>query len=187
MEEQFYLSEVKVGQKVENFKANAVMPNGEFGEVSLEENMKNGKWTVLFFYPLDFTFICPTEITAISDSYKDFSAANAEVIGVSTDSVHSHAAWTKIAPKDGGIGKLNYPLAEDTNHRLSEQFGVLVEDEGIALRGLFIISPEGVLEHATINSLNVGRNVDEVLRTLSALQTGGLCPVNWNKGEDTLN
>lgn len=187
MEEQYYLNGVKVGQKVENFEMEAVMPNGEFGKVSLEENMKNGKWTVLFFYPLDFTFICPTEITAMSDAYADFSKNNAEVIGVSTDSVHSHLAWTKMEIKDGGIGKLNYPLADDKNHAVSEQFGVLIEEEGLALRGLFIISPEGVLEHSTINSLNVGRNVDEVLRTLCALQTGGLCPVNWNVGDNTLD
>ncbi len=186
MEEQFYLNEVKVGEKVENFNTKAVMPNGEFGEVSLEENMKNGKWTVLFFYPLDFTFICPTEITAISSRYEEFKKLDTEVIGCSTDSIHSHLAWTKLEVNEGGIGKLNYPLAEDTNHAISEQFGVLIEEEGIALRGLFIISPEGVLEHSTINSLNVGRNVDEVLRTLQALQTGGLCPVNWNAGDSTL-
>lgn len=186
MEENFYLTEVKVGQKVENFAAQAVMPNGEFKEVSLKSNMDQGKWTVLFFYPLDFTFICPTEITAISDRYEDFTKLNTEVIGMSTDSVHSHLAWTKKEINDGGIGTLKYPLAEDTSHRISEQFGVLLDD-GIALRGLFIISPEGVLEHSTINSLNVGRNVDEVLRTLSALQTGGLCPVNWNAGDKTLN
>lgn len=186
MEQEFYLNEVKVGQKVENFKTQALMPNGEFEYVSLKENMDKGMWTILFFYPLDFTFICPTEITALSNKYKEIERLNAQVIGCSTDSVHSHLAWSKLSVEDGGIGKLNYPLAEDTNHSLSEQFGVLIEEEGIALRGLFIISPEGVLEHSTINSLNVGRNVDEVIRTLQALQTGGLCPVNWNEGEKTL-
>lgn len=186
MEENYYLSEVKVGRKVENFTTKAVMPNGEFKEVSLEDNMKAGKWTVLFFWPLDFTFICPTEITALSESYSEFANNNAEILGVSTDSVHSHLAWTKKEINDGGIGKINFPLLEDTNHRISEQFGVLIEDEGIALRGLFIISPEGILEHSTINSLNVGRNVQETLRTLEALQCGGLCPINWKKGDPTL-
>ncbi len=186
MEEQYYLNEVKVGQKVENFALESLMPNGEFGKVSLEENMKNKKWTVLYFYPKDFTFICPTEIVALSEADDQFKALDANVIGVSTDTVHCHLAWTKMDVSDGGIGKINHPLAEDANHRLSEQFGVLIEEEGVALRGLFIISPEGVLEHATINSLNVGRNVDEVLRTLAALQTGGLCPINWKQGDKTL-
>ncbi len=186
MEDIFYVTETKVGEKVENFTAQAVMPNGEFAEISLEENMKNNKWTILFFYPLDFTFVCPTEIVAMSESYEKFKKLNTEIIGMSTDSVHSHLAWTKIDVNDGGIGKINYPLAEDTNHRISEQFGVLIEESGVATRGLFIISPEGVLQHATINNLDVGRNVDEVLRVLQALQTGGLCPMNWKAGEETL-
>lgn len=186
MEENFYLAEVKVGKKVDNFKANALMPNGEFKDVSLQDNMDAKKWTVLFFWPLDFTFVCPTEITALSQAYSKFTEAGAEIFGISTDSVHSHAAWTKLEVKEGGIGKINFPLLQDTNHLISEKFGVLIEDEGIALRGLFIISPEGILEHSTINNLNVGRNVEETLRTLSALQSGGLCPINWNKGDETL-
>ena len=186
MEEKFYVSSVKVGQKVENFAAQAVMQDGTFKEVSLLDNMKAGKWTILFFWPLDFTFVCPTEIIAMSDSYDKFVAEGAEVFGVSTDSVHSHLAWTKADVKDGGIGKINFPLLEDTNHEISDRFGVLIEDAGISLRGIFIVSPEGILESATVNNTNVGRNVEEILRTLQAFKSGGLCPMNWNKGEKTL-
>ncbi|MGL4588793.1 MAG: peroxiredoxin [Mycoplasmatales bacterium] len=186
MEEKYFIQATRVGEKVENFTTEAVMPNKEFKTVSLEENMKAGKWTILFFWPLDFTFVCPTEIVALSDAVEKFERENTQIFGISTDSVHSHLAWTKLAPKDGGIGDVKFPLLEDTNHSISEQFGVLIEDKGIALRGLFIISPEGVLEHATINSLNVGRSVDETLRTLSALQSGGLCPMNWSAGDETL-
>lgn len=186
MEEEFYLSDVKVGKKVANFVANSILANGEEGEVSLQQNLDNKKWTILFFWPLDFTFVCPTEITALSQAYSEFTEKNAEIFGISTDSIHAHKAWRKATPKDGGIGEINFPLLEDTNHKISEQFGVLIEEEGIALRGLFIISPEGVLEHTTINNLNVGRSVEETLRILDALQSGGLCPINWNKGDSTL-
>lgn len=186
MEETFYISEVKVGQKVGNFKANAVMPDKSFKEVSLEENMKAGKYTIMFFWPLDFTFVCPTEIVAMSDAYESFAAEGAEIFGVSTDSVHAHLAWTKLAVNEGGIGHINFPLLEDTTHAISEQFGVLVDDAGIALRGIFIINPEGVLESATVNNTNVGRNVEEILRTLQAFKAGGLCAMNWKKGDSTL-
>ena len=119
------------------------MPNKEFGKVSLEENMKNDKWTVLFFYPMDFTFVCPTEITAMSDRYDEFEDLDAEVIGVSTDTIHTHLAWINTDRKENGIGELNYPLAADTNHSVSREYGVLIEEEGVALRGLYIINPEG--------------------------------------------
>lgn len=186
MEEQFYVTSVKVGQKVENFTAEAYLPNGEFGEVSLKANMEAGKWTILFFYPLDFTFVCPTELTALSDAYSKFEAEGAEIFGISTDSVHSHKAWSKLSITEGGVGQLKYPLLQDTNHSISDQFGVLLEDEGIALRGLFVISPEGVLESSTINNTNVGRSVDELLRTLAAFKSGGLCAMNWNAGDGSL-
>ncbi len=186
MEEKFYISSVKVGCQVPNFEAEAVLADGSFGRVSLEENMKNGKWTVVFFWPLDFTFVCPTEITSLSDAYSRFEAEDTEIFGVSTDSIHAHAAWRKNDVQNGGIGEIAFPLLQDTNHSISELFGVLIEDEGIALRGLFIISPEGVLESATINNLNVGRSVDETLRTIQAFKSGGLCPMNWKSGDETL-
>ncbi len=186
MEEQFYISSVKVGQKVPNFGAEAVMPDGTFANVSLEDNMKAGKWTVAFFWPADFTFVCPTEIIALSDAYDRFVKEDVEILGISTDSVHSHLAWTKNDVKDGGIGKINYPLLTDANHSISELFGVLIEEDGVALRGIFIISPEGVLESATINNLNVGRSVDETLRTIQAFKSGGLCAMNWNAGDKNL-
>lgn len=187
MERDLYIQEVRVGRKVENFEAPAFDPRtDEFITVSLEENMKAGKWTVLFFWPKDFTFVCPTEIIGFSERQAEFAAEDAVVFGVSTDTTHVHQAWTKLAAQDGGIGKVNFPLLQDSAHLLSEQFGVLIEEEGVALRGTFIISPEGVLEHSTINSLNVGRNVDETLRTLTALKSGGLCPLNWSKGDATL-
>lgn len=186
MEEQIFVQSVKVGQVVPNFSAKALMTDQSFGEVSLEENMKNGKWTIMFFWPLDFTFVCPTEILSMSDYASDFEKEDAIIFGVSTDSVHSHLAWTKSEPKDGGIGKINFPLLEDTNHVISDMFGVLVEDAGIALRGVFIISPEGVLESAQINNLSVGRNAGELFRTLQAFKSGGLCAANWKKGDTNL-
>jgi peroxiredoxin 2/4 len=181
------MPERMVGKQAPRFEMDAVLPNKEFGKVSLEENMKNGKWTVLFFYPMDFTFVCPTEITALSDRYDEFEDLDAEVIGVSTDTIHTHLAWIKTDRKDNGLGDIKYPLAADTNHVVSREYGVLIEEEGIALRGLFIISPEGELMYSVVNHNNIGRDVDETLRVLQALQTGGLCPANWKPGQATLN
>ncbi|KGX83443.1 peroxiredoxin [Pontibacillus marinus] len=180
------MAERLVGKQAPRFEMDAVMPNKEFEKVSLENIMKEDKWTVLFFYPMDFTFVCPTEITAMSDRYDEFEDLDAEVIGVSTDTVHTHKAWINTSRDDNGLGDLAYPLAADTNHKVSTEYGVLLEDEGVALRGLFIISPEGELKHATINHNDVGRDVDETLRVLQALQTGGLCPANWKPGQETL-
>lgn len=180
------MAERLVGKQAPRFEMEAVMPNKEFKKVSLEENMKNGKWTVLFFYPMDFTFVCPTEIIALSDRYNEFADLDAEVIGVSTDTVHTHLAWINTNRKQNGLGDLNYPLAADTNHVVSRDYGVLVEEEGVALRGLFIISPEGELMYQVVHHNNIGRETDEVLRVLQALQTGGLCPANWRPGQLTL-
>ncbi|MBL0701761.1 MAG: peroxiredoxin [Spiroplasma sp.] len=186
MERDFFIAEVKVGHKVDNFSAEALLPNGEFGTISLEDSLNAGKWVIVFFWPLDFTFVCPTEILAISDAYSELQKDDVVVFGVSTDSKFSHLAWTKTPQAEGGIGKINFPMLEDTNHTISEQFGVLDEKVGISLRGTFIISPKGILESSVINNLNVGRSIDELQRTLAAFQSGGLCPVNWNKGENTL-
>jgi peroxiredoxin 2/4 len=174
-----------VGQPAPNFVMDSTKDLEKLNvPVSLEDY--RGKWLVLFFYPLDFTFVCPTEITALSDRAQEFTDLDAELLGVSIDSVHSHRAWIKTPREQNGLGDINYPLASDINKTVARDFGVLLEDQGIALRGLFIIDPEGVVQHATINSLNVGRNVDEVLRVLEACQTGGLCPANWKPGQKTL-
>lgn len=175
-----------VGLEAPRFVMDAVMPDKSFGKVSLEDIMNEGKWTVLFFYPMDFTFVCPTEITAMSDRYDEFEDLDAEVIGVSTDTIHTHLAWINTERTKNGIGQLKYPLAADHNHRVSREYGVLVEEEGVALRGLFIINPEGELQYQVVHHNNIGRDVDEVLRVLQALQTGGLCPANWRPGQATL-
>ncbi len=180
------MAERMVGKQAPRFEMDAVLADKEFGKVSLEENMKNDKWTVLFFYPMDFTFVCPTEITALSDRYDEFEDLDAVVIGVSTDTIHTHLAWIKTDRKDNGLGKIEYALAADTNHTVSRDYGVLIEEEGVALRGLFIINPEGELQYAVVNHNNIGRDVDETLRVLQALQTGGLCPANWKPGQSTL-
>ncbi|PIR47904.1 thioredoxin peroxidase [Candidatus Uhrbacteria bacterium CG10_big_fil_rev_8_21_14_0_10_50_16] len=177
--EDFYFYEpAKVGEPAPEFTLNAVLGNGEFTKISLGGTRET--WTVLFFYPLDFTFICPTEITGFSNQCAEFEALNTNVYGCSTDSVHSHKAWLK------DLGELKTPLLSDMTHELSEAYGVLIEEEGIALRGTFIIDPEGILQYANIHSNNVGRSIDETLRVLKALQTGELCPVNWEQGKETL-
>jgi len=140
-----------------------------------------GKWLVLFFYPADFTFVCPTEILAFSDRVPDFEEYGAEVLGISTDSVHCHQAWLEFA-----LGKLKFPLASDRTLQVSRDYGVLIEDEGIAQRGLFIIDPEGIVRYEVIHDINTGRSIDEVVRVLQALASEGVCPVNWQPGEPTL-
>ena len=176
-----------VGNKAPDFKVQALVGN-EFKEVSLDTY--KGKWKVLFFYPLDFTFVCPTEITAFSDSYEKFKELNAEVLGVSVDSVFSHLAWTQQERSKGGLGKINFPLLSDMTKDMSHSYGVLLEQGGVALRGLFLIDENNVIQHATVNNLGVGRNVEEVLRVLEAFQFvakhGEVCPANWKKGNDTM-
>ena len=157
----------------------------------LNENVKladyKGRWVVLLFYPLDFTFVCPTELTAFSDRYEEFQGIGADIIGVSTDSVYSHRAWIKTSRDKGGVEGLNYPLAADATKTVSRDYGVLIEDKGIALRGLFIIDPEGVLRYKVVHDLNIGRSAEETLRVIQALQTGGLCQAEWKPGQKTLN
>ena len=176
----------KVGQKAPDFD----MPSTKNVE-KLNENVKlsdyAGQWVVLLFYPLDFTFVCPTELTAFSDRYEDFQGIGAEVIGVSTDSAFSHRAWLQTPRDKGGVEGLKYPLAADVTKSVSRDYGVLVEDKGIALRGLFVIDPEGVLRYAVIHDLNVGRSAEETLRVIQALQTGGLCQAEWRPGQKTIN
>jgi peroxiredoxin (alkyl hydroperoxide reductase subunit C) len=178
-----------VGLPAPDFTATAVVDQ-EFKEITLSHY--RGKYVVLFFYPLDFTFVCPTEITAFSDRYGDFSSLNTEVIGVSVDSQFSHLAWIQTDRKSGGLGDIAYPLVADLKKDISSSYGVLDEDAGIALRGLFIIDPDGVIMHSTINNLPVGRSVDETLRVLQAFQyvqsnPDEVCPANWTPGDKTMN
>jgi peroxiredoxin 2/4 len=157
---------------------------------TLDEEVKlsdyRGKWLVLFFYPLDFTFVCPTELTAFSDKIEEFKKNNAEILGVSVDSVYSHKAWIGQSRGEGGLGGLKYPLASDITKKVSRDYGVLLEDQGIALRGLFLIDPEGIVRYEVVSDLNVGRSISETLRVLQAFQTGGLCPIDWQPGDRTL-
>ncbi len=174
-----------VGGKAPDFTATGVI-NGGFKEYTLPQT--DGKWTLLLFYPLDFTFVCPTEIIAFSDANDQFRELGVQVYGVSVDSQFSHLAWTETDRKNGGVGTLNFPLLADIDKNIADKFGVL--SGGVALRGLFLIDEEGVVQHATINNLAVGRSVDETLRTIQAFQTtkktGEVCPANWQPGGDTM-
>jgi peroxiredoxin (alkyl hydroperoxide reductase subunit C) len=175
----------KVGEKAPVFN----MPSTK-NIKTLDENVRSedyaGRWVALLFYPLDFTFVCPTELTAVSDRYDEFQERNCDVIGVSADSVHSHRAWINTPRDQNGVGGLRYPLGSDITKQVSRDYGVLIEDQGIALRGLFLIDPEGVLQYSVVHNLNVGRSVDEMLRVIDALQTGGLCPSDWRPGQKLL-
>ncbi|VVA97256.1 unnamed protein product [Arabis nemorensis] len=178
-----------VGNKAPDFEAEAVFDQ-EFIKVKLSEYIGK-KYVILFFYPLDFTFVCPTEITAFSDRHSEFEKLNTEILGVSVDSVFSHLAWVQTDRKSGGLGDLNYPLVSDVTKSISKSFGVLIHDQGIALRGLFIIDKEGVIQHSTINNLGIGRSVDETMRTLQALQyiqenPDEVCPAGWKPGEKSM-
>ncbi len=157
---------------------------------TLEENVKlsdyRGKWLVLFFYPMDFTFVCPTEVTAFSERVKEFKEIDAEIVGVSTDSKYTHQAWINTPRDKNGLGGLNYPLAADQTLKVSRDYGVLIEDEGVALRGLFVIDPDGIVQYEVVHNLNIGRSVDETLRVIMGLQTGGRCAANWRPGQKTI-
>ncbi|KAG8906759.1 cTPxI [Tulasnella sp. 417] len=166
-----------------------VVENGLFKQISLQDYL--GKWVVLFFYPMDFTFVCPTEILAFDKALPEFAAINATVIACSTDSEYSHHAWATLAQSQGGLGpNLKLPLLADRSHKIAKDYGVLLEDEGITLRGLFLIDPKGVLRQMTINDLPVGRSVEETLRLIKAFQYteehGEGCPANWTQGSDTI-
>ncbi|XP_062219248.1 2-Cys peroxiredoxin BAS1, chloroplastic [Phragmites australis] len=178
-----------VGNKAPDFEAEAVFDQ-EFINVKLSDYIGK-KYVILFFYPLDFTFVCPTEITAFSDRHEEFEKLNTEILGVSIDSVFSHLAWVQTDRKAGGLGDLKYPLISDVTKSISKSFGVLIPDQGIALRGLFIIDKEGVIQHSTINNLAIGRSVDETMRTLQALQyvqenPDEVCPAGWKPGEKSM-
>jgi alkyl hydroperoxide reductase subunit AhpC len=167
-----------VTKKAPDFKTSAVVGDGDFKDISLSDY--KGKYVVLFFYPADFTFICPTEIQEFSRRYEEFRAANCEVLGCSTDSKHSHKAWIK-----NGLGKLNHPLLADFNKTISRDYDALLDD-GVACRATIIIDPNGVVQHASYNADLLGRSVSETLRLVQALQTGERCPVEWKPGAKTL-
>ena len=174
-----------VTKEAPDFAAQAVMPDNTFAELSL--SAYRGKYVVLFFYPLDFTFVCPSEIIAFDKKLKEFTKRNCEVIGVSVDSHYTHWAW-KNTPRDkGGIGNVQYPLVADLSKSISQDYGVLL-DMGVSLRGLFLIDTQGIVRHAVINDLPLGRNVDEAIRMLDALQFtekhGEVCPANWKAGDE---
>jgi len=145
-----------------------------------------GKFLIVLFYSLDFTSVCPTELKAFNEKYDEIKKAGAEVIAVSTDSVFSHRAWINTPEDKGGVGNLKYVLASDITKDVSRDYGVLLEEKGIALRGLFIIDPDGILQYQVVHSLNIGRSVDETLRVLEAIKTGGLCGADWKPGQKQL-
>lgn len=177
----------EIGKPAPDFSGVAVI-DGAFKDIKLSDY--KGKYVILFFYPLDFTFVCPTEIIAFSERAQEFKSLNTEVIAASTDSHFSHLAWSNLSRKEGGLGKLNIPLLSDKNTKISRTYGVYRESDGITLRGLFIIDDKGVLRQITINDLPVGRSVDEILRLVKAFQFtdehGEVCPANWKPGADTI-
>ncbi|KAG8441413.1 hypothetical protein GDO86_006959 [Hymenochirus boettgeri] len=176
-----------IGKPAPEFQATAVV-NGEFKELKLSDY--RGKYVVLFFYPLDFTFVCPTEIIAFSEHAAEFKKINCEVIAASVDSHFCHLAWTNQPRKEGGLGPMNIPLVSDLKCSMAKDYGVLKEEEGIAYRGLFIIDSKGILRQITINDLPVGRSVDETLRLVQAFQYtdthGEVCPAGWRPGSSTI-
>ncbi len=175
-----------VGNQAPHFKAGALV-NGQEKTISLDDY--KGKWKILFFYPLDFTFVCPTEITAFSDAASKFQDLNCELIACSVDSFFSHLAWTQQPRNKGGLGEVNFPIVADIDKKIARDYEVLVDDS-IALRGLFLIDGNNVIQHSTINNLSVGRNVDETLRLLQGYQYtekhGEVCPAGWTPGADSM-
>ena len=176
-----------VTKNAPEFEAEAVMPNNSFETVSLSSY--KGKYVVVFFYPLDFTFVCPSEILAFNKQIEDFKAKGCELLGISVDSIYTHLAWKNTPVDQGGIGQVQFPLISDISKSISTDYGVLFEG-GVSLRGLFLIDKDGVVRHQLVNDLPLGRNVDEALRVIDALQFhethGEVCPANWRPGEDAM-
>jgi peroxiredoxin (alkyl hydroperoxide reductase subunit C) len=172
-----------------DFTAEAVLKNGDFSEISLS-SFKDKKYIALFFYPLDFTFVCPSEIIAFSKRVNAFDELNTQILGISVDSKFSHFAWRNTPVEKGGIGPINFPLLSDITKEISRDYGVLIDD-AVALRGTFIIDKSGIVRHATLNDLPIGRNVEETLRVIDALQHnerhGEVCPAGWRKGQAAMS
>ena len=176
-----------IGQKAPDFTAQAVMENDEITELNLHDYL-DGDYGLIFFYPLDFTFVCPSEIIAFSNRMDQFKELGCKVVGVSVDSQFSHYAWRNTAPEKGGIGSINFPLVADLTKSIATDYDVLIEGAGVALRGSFLIDKSGNIRHYVINDLPLGRNVDESIRMVEALQFheehGEVCPAGWNKGDE---
>jgi peroxiredoxin (alkyl hydroperoxide reductase subunit C) len=179
---------VLVGKEAPAFKAQTVMPDGSFKQVSLADY--RGKYVVLYFYPLDFTFVCPSEIIAFDNHLGEFKERGCEVLGVSVDSHFSHVAWRNTPVDKGGIGQIGYPLVADLTKSIARDYDVLTGDGAVAYRGLFLIDQKGIVRHQVVNDLPLGRNIHEVLRMVDALQfhekNGEVCPANWNKGKKAI-
>jgi peroxiredoxin (alkyl hydroperoxide reductase subunit C) len=178
---------VLVGKKAPDFTANAVLGDNEIKEITLSKVIK-GKYAVLFFYPLDFTFVCPSELLAFDHRLAEFKKRGVEVIGVSIDSQFTHLAWKNTAVENGGIGQVKYPLVADVKHEICRAYDVEFEGAGVAFRGSFLIDKTGVVRHQVVNDLPLGRNVDEMLRMVDALQFtekhGEVCPAGWTQGQE---
>jgi peroxiredoxin (alkyl hydroperoxide reductase subunit C) len=179
---------VLVGKAAPDFTAAAVLPDGEIvSDFNLKSHLK-GSYGLVFFYPLDFTFVCPSEILAYSNRVPQFSERNVKVIAVSVDSEFTHSAWRNTAPKDGGLGPVKFPMVADIRKSIARDYDVLIEDAGVALRGTFLIDKDGIVRHQLVNDLPLGRNADEALRMVDALQfheeNGEVCPAGWNKGDE---
>lgn len=178
---------VLVQKQAPPFEAQAVMPNGSFKSVTLDDY--RGKYVVLFFYPLDFTFVCPTEIIAFSDAADQFAERNVQLLSSSIDSQYTHLAWRNTPRNQGGLGEIRFPMLADINKRIAADYGVLTDD-GVALRGSFLIDKEGIVRHEVVNDLPLGRSVEEMLRMVDALQYfeqhGEVCPANWKQGSPTI-
>ncbi len=173
----------KIGEKAPDFTLQVydpAEPNNMNKHVSLKDYA--GKWLVFFFYPMDFTFVCPTEILGLANRKAEFDAIDEEILGASTDTYFTHKAWAGVSTAESGIEGVNYPLAADHTGSVAKSYGVLIEEKNIAHRGLFVIDPNGVLQYSVVTALNVGRSTDETLRVVQALQTGGLCPSDWKPG-----
>jgi len=179
---------VLVGKQAPDFTAAAVLPDGEIvSDFNLKSHLK-GSYGLVFFYPLDFTFVCPSEILAYSNRVPQFAERNVKVIAVSVDSEFTHSAWRNTAPKDGGLGPVKFPMVADIRKSIARDYDVLIEEAGVALRGTFLIDKDGIVRHQLVNDLPLGRNADEALRMVDALQfheeNGEVCPAGWNKGDE---
>jgi len=178
---------ILVGRPAPDFTAAAVLGNGEIVDFNLTENIK-GKYAIVFFYPLDFTFVCPSELIALNNRIEEFTQRNTLVMGVSIDSQFTHSAWRKTDVNNGGIGEVKYPLIADINHEICQAFGVEHPTSHVALRGAFLIDKDGLVRAQIVNDLPLGRNIDELIRLVDALQFhekfGEVCPAGWNKGAE---